>query len=181
MERKLFIEDDVLALVQYTKDDDMDLYNCRLDMETQRAFNTKIPKEHNMLEQFPFAQSVWKNPFAAVILEKENNKIIGAVIFSPPPYDDDNCLAIYIYNPYRKMGYGARAFYLGAKYCLEEIGVEVVGSSCYENNVASQKMHDKLGFKRLEDKDSHEICDFTGEPIIQHEYYVTKSMLRKPL
>ena len=178
MERKLFIEDDVLALLKYTKDDDMDLYKCRLDIETQRAFNTKIPKEHNMMEQFPFTQKVWDNPFSAVIVDKKSNKIIGSVIFSLPPYDDDNSLAIYIYNPYRKMGYGARAFYLGAKYCFEQIGVNIVGSSCYENNIASQKMHDKLGFIRLDEKDSHEICDFTGKPIIQYEYYVTKSMLR---
>ena len=177
MERKIFIEDTKLSLVQYTRDDDIDFYNCGRDIDTQKGFNYKRsdkPEIQDISSQFPFTQNIEDYPFWAAIFSKENKKFIGVVRLSPPPYNDCD-LAIWIYKPYRYMGFGTRAFYLGTKYCFENLGIEVVGAGCYENNTASQKMLKKIGFIRDKQNDSHETDAFTGEPIIQEAFIITKN------
>jgi len=171
MERSIFIEDEILSLVQYTRDDDVDWHNCWLDIETQKAYNIKSNNE-------PFdpakAQDISQFPFWATVFDKQNERFIGVVRLSPPPYDDCD-LAIWMYKPYRKKGYGTRAFYLGVKYCFDNLNLEKVGAGCYENNETSQKMLRKIGFIRDGKNDSHETDAFTGEPIVQQEFTITKN------
>lgn len=174
MKRTIFIEDDILSLVQYTHEDDIDLYNCWLDIDTQKGYNVKSDNE-------PFdpsdTQDISNFPFWATIFDKVSGKFIGVVRLSPPPYDDCD-LAIWMYKPYRNMGYGTRAFRLGVIYCLDYLGLENVGAGCYENNTASQKMLQKIGFVRDEKNDSHETDAFTNEPIIQQAFIIKKSNLQ---
>ena len=171
MERTVFIEDEVLSLVQYTHDDDMDWHHCWMDADTQRGYNVKF--DHRTFDPSQ-RQDISRFPFWATIYDKKNRQFVGVVRLSPPPYDDCD-LAIWIYKPYRKMGYGTRAFRLGVLYCIENLGLEKVGAGCYADNLASRKMLEKIGFVRAEESDNHETNVFTGEPIVQQAYVITKN------
>ncbi len=178
MKRTVFIEDNTLSLVQYTRDDDMDLYNCTSDIDTQRGFNSKFDSEFPPdASCFPFSQDISQFPFWAAIYDKINKNIVGVIRLSPPPYDDCD-LAIWIYKPYRNMKYGTRAFRLGVIHCLDNMKLKKVGAGCYKSNAASRKMLSKIGFIRDEANDSHETDAFTGAPIMQQAYLITKKDIK---
>lgn len=174
MERPIFIEDELLSLVQYTHDDDIDMDNCWSDIDTQRGYNVKFDAEpYDESER----QDISEFPFWATIFDKIHKRFIGVVRLSPPPYDDCD-LAIWIYKPYRNMGYGTQAFALGVLYCFKQLGLEKVGAGCYENNTASQKMLKKIGFVRDEQNDSCETDVFTGNQIIQQSFVITEKNMK---
>jgi len=174
MKRPIFIEDDVLSLVQYTHEDDMDLYNCWLDIGTQKGYNVKFNNESFDPSK---TQDISQFPFWATIYDRFNEKFVGVVRLSPPPYDDCD-LAIWIYKPYRNMRYGSRAFRLGVMYCFHELQLEKIGAGCYEGNEASHKMLERIGFVREKENDSYETDVFTGKPIIQQAFIITKDNLK---
>jgi len=172
MERAVFIEDEVLALVQYTHDDDLDWHNCWLDIDTQKGYNVKSDYK-------PFdpaaVQEIERFPFWATIYSKAGGNFVGVVRLSPPPYDDCD-LAIWIYKPYRGMGFGTRAFGLGVRYCFKVMGLQRIGAGCFEGNIASERMLMKVGFVRDAAGDIAEVDAFTGEMIVQRAFVLTKEL-----
>lgn len=167
MDRKIFIEDEELALIQYTHEDDMDMYTCWLDKATQKGFNYIIDET---FEEF-FKTDISEFHFFSSIYDKLTKQIVGVVRLAPKKYEPD--LAIWMFKPYRNKGYGKKSFLLGLKYCFNILKLEKVFVGCYENNVASLKLINGLGFSRNEKDDVKEVDVFTKQDIIQLGFSLT--------
>ncbi len=169
MNRKIYISNDILNLSEYIVDpDDIDLYNCWLDPETQTGYNHKFTKSFE-----EFREGEIKSRFIATIMRCADNACIGSVFVSP-----ENCLpdlAIMMYKPYRNQGFGTMAFSLGVKYCFETLKLDKIFAGCYEDNVASMKMLKKCGFQPHPEGNQNEKHYLTGENIIQYDFVVYKN------
>jgi len=104
---------------------------------------------------------------------QDSGEIIGAIRLSPSGTEPD--LAIWIFKQYRNMGYGSKSFLLGLEYCYNELGLTEVWAGCYENNVASMRMLEKLGFLRMPEFDISENDVFNGTLIMQLCYKLVRT------
>ncbi len=92
------------------------------------------------------------------------NEIIGAVGISPPETTAD--LAICIFKPYRRQGYGTSAFRLAVKYAADELKITELHAGAYTDNIGSQRMLKKCGFIPYPDGNLMEKHYITDEEII---------------
>lgn len=140
MERKIYILNDELALAEYCNDFDAEAnYNCWQDHDTQKGYNFKMEMTLEAFKNRPI-----RSRFQAVIIRKNDNVVIGIVTMSPENALPD--LAIMIYKPYRKQGYGTKAFALALEYCFNAFNLDRIYAGCYETNAASLKMLTACGF-----------------------------------
>ena len=172
--RKVYISNEVLSLCEYIHSvDDINGYNCWLDEDTKRAFNFK------MLSTFEeFSKQPVRLRFLATIVRCSDGVDIGQIFLSPENTLPD--LAIMLYKPYRRMGYGAQAFALGAEYCFEELGLDCIYAGCYPDNSASHAMLIKCGFERNPSGDTTEKHYLTGEDIMQRDYVKFRPLSQPP-
>jgi RimJ/RimL family protein N-acetyltransferase len=173
VDRSDFIENIELSLVKYSHDDDRGMYECWLDIDTQKGYNGVFDESFEKFQK----EYISRFHFYSSIIEKKSKKIIGAVRLSPPEYEPD--LAIWIFKSYRNKGYGYKAFSLGLRYCFNKLKLEKVGAGCYENNVASMRMLEKIGFVRDCLGDICEIDVFDKFQIKQLNYVLTKDIFIK--
>jgi len=164
MSRNKYLSDGEINLCEYIPlIDDPDLYNCWQDKETQNGYN------HKPNESFEgFTHGSFKARFTATIIRLSDNVPVGAVFLSPEGTEPD--LAIMIYKPYRGMGYGSRAFLMGAQYCFDALSLECIYAGCYPHNAVSLKMLKKCGFRPYPAGNQSEKHHITGEEITQLDF-----------
>ena len=85
-----------------------------------------------------------RSRFKAAIVRSADGVRIGALFLSSEDAFPD--LAIMLYAPFRRMGYVARTFALGATYCFDALKLDSVYAGCYADNLASMRMLQKCGF-----------------------------------
>ena len=140
MERKIYISNDELMLAEYCNDFDAEAnYNCWQDHDTQNGYNFKMDITLEDFKNRPV-----RSRFQAVVIRKSDNNVIGIISMSPENALPD--LAIMIYKPYRKKGYGTKAFALALKYCFEAFDLDQIYAGCYETNSVSLRMLTACGF-----------------------------------
>ena len=81
-----------------------------------------------------------------------NDRPIGVIQFTEK-YQGVPNLNLYIEDMYRGKGYGTKAFEL-AKKIIKSKGFALITSSCRQNNLASVRLHKKLGFKIIKTENS---------------------------
>ena len=165
MDRKIYISDEVICLAEYIDSkDDLDCYNCWQDEETQSSYNWKITKT---FEEWANDTEI-KARFIATIIRLSDGACVGSIFLSPEDTPPD--LAFMIYKPYRKQGYGTRAFMLGAKYCLETFKLDKIYAGCYPNNTGSMKIIERCGFIPNPQGNIPSKHYLTGEDITQLDF-----------
>lgn len=164
MNRNEYTSNDTLSLVEYLKTDDIALYKNWCDPETQQGYNGIY---FSSFEEFESRDSL-RNRFFAMIRLSGTNEIIGSVGISPPETIPD--LAIWIFKPYRKQGYGTLAFMLATKYAIEVLGITGLHAGAYPDNIGSRKMLEKCGYVPCPVGNIPEKHYITGENIIQMNY-----------
>ena len=162
MKRKIYLTDGAVALAEYIQDeDDPALYACWNDPGTEQGFNMRQTRTYE-------AYCAWERPpgWGAIILRLCDETPIGSIGFVSENAD----LSIMLYPEYRGMGYGTRAFALGARYCAEALQLERVYAGCYQDNQASLKMLARCGFVPHPETDSRETHYLTGQETIQFDF-----------
>jgi len=164
MERKIYISNDELMLAEYCNDADAYAnYNCWQDYDTQKGYNYKMDISFEAFKNRPV-----RSRFQAVIIRKNDSAVIGTISMSPENALPD--LAIMIYKPYRKQGYGTNAFALALKYCFDTFGLDKIYAGCYETNVASLRMLKVCGFVPHPEGNEIEKHFESGEAITQLDF-----------
>lgn len=167
----MFIEDEKISLVQYTHNDDKDMYECWLDNGTQKGYNFIFDISYD-----DFCTSdIDRYPFWVTIIDQHTEQRVGVIRLGFDVICPD--LAIWIYPEHRSKGYGTRAFELALKYIFTHFEFKEISAGCYEDNICSMKMLEKIGFIRYPDGDEKEESVFTGEEICQLEYRIAKEKL----
>lgn len=163
MNRKVYISNDIVSLIEYKPCDDYILYEDWLDPETQKGYNCVY------VTTFEDYQARETNPrFSAMIQLNETNEIIGTVGISPPETEPD--LSIRIFKPYRRKGYGTSAFGLATKYAVDVLKIDELHAGAYPDNVGSRKMIKRCGYIPNPDGNIPEKHYITSEDIIQFDY-----------
>lgn len=172
MERTVLIENDRIALVPYTRDDDEKMAACWRDPGTQRGFNNILSGDCR--EFFAFDISLF--PFWATVVDKETGCTVGSLRLGlDTPCPD---LAIWIWPEHQGMGYGTASFRLALRYVFAHLPYREVAAGCFMDNVRSQRMLRRLGFRRCPENDMVEPNCFTGEPTTQHGFLITENEIR---
>lgn len=165
MDRKIYLSDNVISLAEYIESkDDLDCYNCWTDEETQSGYNHKLTKTFDEWSR----ETTIKSRFIATIIRLSDNACVGSIFLSPENTPHD--LAIMIYTPYRKQGYGTRAFSLGIKYCFEVLKLDKIYAGCYTHNEISMRMLAKCGFQPHPKGNQEEKHYLTGKDITQLDF-----------
>ena len=164
MNRSIYISNDILSLVEYQKSDDCALYDNWQDPETQRGYNGIY---FTSFEEYEKKDSL-RSRFFAMIRLNDTNETIGAVSVSPPETVLD--LAIWIFKPYRRQGYGSSAFALTTKYAIDKLKITELHTGAYPDNIDSQKMLEKCGYIPYPAGNIPEKHYITGADIIQMDY-----------
>ncbi|MDD2503811.1 MAG: GNAT family N-acetyltransferase [Clostridia bacterium] len=87
---------------------------------------------------------------------------------SPPETTAD--LAIWIFKPYRRQGYGSSAFTMATKYAVEELKIGELHAGAYPDNIGSIKMLKRCGYAPYPAGNILEKHYITGKDIIQMDY-----------
>ena len=164
MSRIIYISNNILSLAEYQKSDERALYENWQDPETQRGYNGVY---FTSFEEYEKRDSL-RSLFFAMIRLNATNDIIGAVSVSPPETVPD--LAIWVFKPYRRQGYGTSAFALTTKYVLNELNIAELHAGAYPDNIGSQKMFEKCGYVPYPAGNIQEKHYITGEDLIQKDY-----------
>lgn len=129
-----YIESDKILLRRYTHNDDIDMYKCWKNIETQRGYNFVINETLEEFCKFDFNEYF----FWATIVSKEENCSIGTIRLSKDLKNSD--LAIWVYESYRGREYGTESFHLALKFCFSKYKLNEIFAGCYEDNIKSLKM-----------------------------------------
>ena len=165
---QVLIEDEILCLIPYTHDDDLELYKCYKDKHSILGFNYKL---NGSFDQFQKMINIDLYPFWATILHKSTQKKIGCVRLSPFASSPD--LSIWIYKRYRRHGYGRCAYCLALRYCFFELGFTEILANCYEDYEAGRRFLETLHFTRNPSHDLNERSVVTGKLVKQLGYQMT--------
>ena len=166
------IEDETIGLIRYSHEDDCDMFACWNDIDTQKAYNGIF---HQTLEEFSNFD-IDRYLFWVTVVDKMKNNRIGTLRLGL----DEECpdLAVWIYPTYRNNGYGTRSFQLALLYIFEHFPYCQISAGCYSDNIYSQKMLKKIGFLRYPAGDAWETNCFTGQPIQQMEFRISRDKIR---
>lgn len=162
------MDDGLLCLIPYTHEDDLDMYACWQDLDTQKGYNGIFTESFEQFQKFDIARFL----FWVTVINTKTGEKIGTLRLGL----DGTCpdLAIWIYPQYRNQGYGTRSFRLALKYLFDHFPYQEISAGCYMRNDASRKMLEKIGFDRRPDLDVIEEDCFTGGSITQMEYRISK-------
>ena len=169
----MFITDnDLIGLAQYTHADDIDMFACWQDIDTQKGYNGIFSQTFDEFKAFTIEQF----KFWVTITDKKINKKVGVLRLGLDEVCPD--LAIWIYPQYRNRGYGTQAFTLALNYIFSHYPYHEISAGCYEDNINSLKMLRKIGFVHYPNGDCIEKNCFTGEKIIQLEFRITCELVK---
>ncbi len=162
------IEDPRIGLTPYTHNDDSDMFSCWLDTDTQRGYNCTYEQALEGFRRF----EIERFPFWVTIVDKELDRKVGSLRLGL----DEPCpdLAIWIYPQYRHRGYGTRSFALALKYIFSHYPYPEIAAGCFEDNLYSIRILQRLGFTRCPDGDVVETDCFTGRDRTMWEFRITK-------
>ena len=169
--RVSYISNEILSLVEYSESDDRSLYEDWLDPDTQKGYNGV---HVTTFEDFR-AREIRQRFFAMIRLDS-TGEIIGAVGISPPETIPD--LAIWVFEPYRRKGYGTSAFALATKYTVEELKINELHAGAYPDNTGSLKMLAKCGYVPFPAGNVPEKHHITGEDIVQMDFIYSPIAIR---
>ena len=158
-------------MVEYNESDDGSLYDDWLDPDTQRGYNGDYV---TTFEDFQ-AREIRQRFFAMIRLDS-TGEIIGAVGISPPETTPD--LAIWIFKPFRRKGFGTSAFTLTTKYAVGKLKINDLHAGAYPNNTGSLKMLERCGYVPFPAGNVPEKHYITGEPIIQMDFIYSPVTIR---
>jgi len=139
MTRCVYIANETVSLVDYQECDNRALYENELDPDTQKGYNNGYV---STFEEFVKEEITQR--FFAMILLNATQEIIGAVGISPLDMIAD--LAIWMFKPYRRHGYGTSAFALLTKYATDTLHITDLHAGVYPDNIGSWKMLEKCGY-----------------------------------
>jgi RimJ/RimL family protein N-acetyltransferase len=145
------------------KDDDRALFDDWLDPETQKGYNGL---HVSTFEKFQSRKN--RQRFTAMIQLTDTEEIIGTVGISPPETTAD--LAIRIFKPYRRKGYGVPSFALATRYAVDVLKINELHAGSYPDNTGSQKMLQRCGYVPYPEGNVPEKHYITGEDIIQLDF-----------
>ena len=165
------IEENDLALAQYTHDDDHDMYLCWQDEQTQKGYNYVFDQP---LERFK-KTDITRFPFWVTVTDRTLDQRVGVLRLGLDEKHPD--LAIWIYPQHRSKGYGTRACRLALKFIFQHLPYQEIAAGCYCDNKHSLAMLEKVGFSRRPEEDEPEINCFTGEKTIQLAFGISKAEL----
>ncbi|NJP40188.1 GNAT family N-acetyltransferase [Oscillospiraceae bacterium HV4-5-C5C] len=164
MSQKVYISNGYLSLSEYVKDiDDIDCYNCWRNPETQKGYNHRVTAAFD-----EFRNGGIKSRFKATITRCADRARVGLIFVSPENTLPD--LAIMIYQPYRRLGYGTAAFELGVQYCFDQLKLDKIFAGSYEDNSLSLKMLKSCGFIPHPEGNQNEKHYLTGQDIVQLDF-----------
>ena len=169
--RVSYISNEMLSLVEYNESDDRSLYEDWLDPDTQKGYNGV---HVTTFEAFQTRKNRWR--FFAMIRLDSAGEIIGAVGVSSPETIPD--LAIWIFKPYRRKGYGTSAFMLATKYAIEELKTTELHAGAYPDNTGSLKMLERCGYVPFHAGNVPEKHYITGEDIVQMDFIYSPITIR---
>ena len=162
--RKIYLSNPILCLAEYIRcEDDWDRYNCWMDPETQMGYNLR-----KVITCEEYTRESIRSRFISTIIRCKDNARIGAIFVSPENTLPD--LAIMIFKPYRRQGYGTMAFSLGVRYCFEKLKLDRIYAGCYPGNVLSMQMLKTCGFEPHPEGNVKERHYLTGEEITQLDF-----------
>ncbi len=176
LEHKTIIltENDIIQLQQYSEKDHADMYECWQDIDTQKGYNGIFKDTY---EDFckQMTASIPEFKFWVTVVDKKTGNRMGTLRLGLDEICPD--LAIWIYKKYRNQGVGTMAYQLALQYLFATYDYEELSAGCYETNVASQRMLQKIGFMQRVDLENEVETDcFTGNPIVQQEYRIKRSI-----
>ena len=164
VERTVYIENREISLCScIAQEDDRFMYDCWCDPEVQKGYNFAFSKTFEEFSAQP-SRAYWN----AIIVRKPDGERIGRVMLSSPDSAPD--LAIMLAAPMRGQGFGTQAFSLALEYCFGALKLPCVYAGCYEDNVRSRKMLEKLGFEPHPEGNLREKHYLTGIEIVQYDY-----------
>lgn len=164
------IESDLIALRQYTHNDDYDMYLCWKDIDTQKGYNGVFSQSFEDFIEFDISRF----KFWVTITDKQTDESVGVLRLGLGELPD---LAIWIYPQFRNRRYGTQSFILALTYLFTHYDYSEISAGCYETNTASLKMLKRIGFEHCPSEDQEETDCFTGKPIIQMEFRISKDKM----
>jgi len=171
MDRKVYASNGAISLVEYHKCDDRALYENWQDVDTQKGYNGVY-----YIDYEAFEHRTLKNRFFAMIKQNSTGELIGAVGVSRPETTPD--LAIWIFKPYRRKGFGTAAFALTTKYLTEVLEITELHAGAFPDNAGSQKMLRRCGYAPYPAGNISEKHYITGEDIVQMDYIYSPIVIR---
>ena len=166
-----YISNEILSLVEYNESDDHSLYDDWLDPDTQKGYNGVYVTTYEDFQSREIRQR-----FFAMIQLDSTGEIIGAVGISPPETIPD--LAIWVFKPYRRKGYGTLAFALATKYAIEELKITELHAGAYPDNTGSLKMLKRCGYVPFPTGNVPEKHFITGDDIVQMDFIYNPITMR---
>lgn len=163
----------MIGLAQYTHADDMDMFACWQDIDTQKGYNGIFNQSFDEFKEF----QIERFQFWVTVTDKKINQKVGVLRLGLDEVCPD--LAIWIYPQYRNRGYGTQSFALALKYIFRHYSYAEISAGCYEDNVNSLRMLKRIGFVRYPNGDIVESNCFTGEKTTQLEFRITNEILEK--
>lgn len=163
MKRKIYCTSNTLSLVECLPRDDEACYKNWFDKETQNGFNFILDETFD-----EYCKNESNQRFTAIILRNDDNTIIGSVSISPLNTTPD--LAIWLFRPFRRQGYGTLAFSLATKYAVETLHINELHAGVYQDNINSIKMLEKCGYIPFPQGNLIEKHYLTGENTVQMDY-----------
>jgi RimJ/RimL family protein N-acetyltransferase len=164
LNRKKYIENDILCFAKVIESDYKILYDSWNDEDTVWGYNYKLPYTFDEYRKKGEKNSNW----GAIIIRLSDNQIIGRIGISAGLPD----LSITIFKAYRKQKYGTMAFLLGIKYCFEALNLDKIYAGSYEDNITSRKMIERCGFKPNPDGNVVDPHIFSGEDRLQFDFII---------
>lgn len=170
MQRRVYIEDELLRIAEYKDADKRADFDDWGDSDTELAYNQR---RKDTFEEF--IRHEWKQRLYGAILRKDSGETVGILMLSPEHVEPD--LAIRIFRPYRGKGYGTAAFRLGVRYAFETLGLDELHAGCYPHNTASLRMVSRCGFVPNPRGDVREKHLLTGEEVVQMDFILRKRVI----
>lgn len=165
-------ENDHIALIPYSHDDDSCMAACWKDPSTQRGYNNILSEDCHEFFAFEIAQF----PFWVTVLVKDTGCRVGSIRLGL----DQECpdLAIWIWPQFQSMGYGTASFRLALQYLFAHFPYTELSAGCYMDNERSLRMLRRIGFTRCPSNDIVEPNCFTGQPTTQFGFKITPDRIR---
>lgn len=152
------IETNRLRMITFTAD----MMKASLHGDLKKAAGYKVTPGYPMdayKELFPykierFRQYPEENEYEGAIIHKGEQKIIGDMGFKGGPDEEGNMdLGYSMMEAYQGKGYTTEMAQAAVAWGLQQPGVKKITASCSENNIASIRVLEKVGFTRNRTED----------------------------
>ena len=153
------IKSERLTLGEIKKADIKEYYRLCTDEELNKYWGYDYRKDLEWELYESYFYDVAKNDFktrnGVNFAIRKDGKFIGETVIYELNFRGECKIGVRILPEYGGHGYGKEAFERTVKYALYGLGIKKVISSCYKENEASVKMHEKLMRKTGEDKERY--------------------------